>query len=321
MAMREHISGDCSSDFALASNFPFGSPESKEYASLHIIQELLRASSPVSHSYVASYFRVYHPSMPLIDYSEFETRAQSVREVADAADLSWLAQYFVVLGLGAYATTRDEAASAKYFYASEACLSKTSYMSHPTTTNISTLCLMILAKSVAHATCWALDTSWNAMGFLVRLAMMMVLHKPWMPEFEEPAIVYERELRRRLWVVVVYMDIQMSLITGQQSLLPQDALAITPKADLPTVLEDCFDSILPRSLSIIGKFLTRTNSQTNQITYDEAVRYFLSSRTVHSSWAIRAVYRGAFAVSCLILVFPRLQPRIDDASPEADYSF
>jgi len=278
MAMREHIAGNCSSDFALAGNFPFGSPQSQAYASLDKIQDLLQNSLVSAVLYADAYFRVYNPCLPVLDRSTFMSKMESFHHTQTTEDSSWLAQYFVVLGLGAYATTRSDSASSEYFYASEACLAQTAYMYRPTTANISTLCLMVLAKSVAYATCWALDTSWNVMGLVVRLSMMMVLHKEWMAGFDEPAIAHERQARRKLWMVVVYMDIQLSLITGQQSVLPQDDFPNETEHCAPANLEDCFESILPRSLSIIRHVLSRINSAHDQITYDEAAQYELEIR-------------------------------------------
>ncbi|CAG5159721.1 uncharacterized protein ALTATR162_LOCUS5660 [Alternaria atra] len=278
MAMREHIAGDCSSDFALAGNFPFGSPESRPYASRERVQSILQTSTPDAALYVEAYFRVYNPSLPVLDLSAFTLKMKSFYDSQDIADPSWLAQYFVVLGLGAYATTRNDVAASEYFYASEACLAKTSYMYRPLTIHINTLCLMVMAKSVAYATCWALDTSWNVMGLVVRLSMTMMLHKDWMPGLQEPAIACERQIRRLLWAAVVYLDIQMSLITGQQSLLPQDVIPIGTERRVPVILEDCFESILPQSFSVICHFLVRINSQLDQITYEEAMQYDLELR-------------------------------------------
>jgi hypothetical protein len=237
------------------------------------IQELLHTYNTQADVYITRYFKVYHPSMPVLDRSSFQTKARAFRDAPIEANASWLAQYFVVLGLGAYATNRDEVACAELFYASEACLARTPYMFRPTTTNITTLCLMVLAKQIAYATCWALDTCWNVMGLVVRLSMMMVLHQKWMPQFDEPAIAREREVRRRLWTVVVYLDMHMSLITGQQSLLPQDVVLMSTKTRELTALEDCFHTLLPRAFPIIFQFLSRINSNIIPITYEEVVKH------------------------------------------------
>jgi hypothetical protein len=273
MAMREHVMGNCSTDFSLSGNLPLGSPESRQFKSLDRIQELLHSYSAHADIYITRYFEVYQQSMPVLSPSIFRAKAKAFRDAPTDADASWLAQYLVILGLGAYATNRDEVACADLFYASEACLARTPYMFRPTTTDISTLCLMVLAKQIAYATCWALDTCWNVMGLVVRLSMMMVLHQEWMPQFDEPVIVQEREARRRLWTVVVYLDIQMSLITGQQSLLPQDILLTTTEPRLPSSLEHCFHLLLPKAFPVIVQFLSHINSHNDPVTYEEAVQH------------------------------------------------
>ncbi|KAH7353134.1 hypothetical protein BKA66DRAFT_553815 [Pyrenochaeta sp. MPI-SDFR-AT-0127] len=278
IAMREHVESDCSSDFALPGNFPFGTVESTRYASLDKVQQLLQASSADANDFIARYFEAYHPSMPVLDPLTFHRNVENFIAAPEKIDASWLAVYLIVLGLGAHASHRDHDTCAEFFYAGEACLAKTPYMFRPTTTNISTLCLMVLAKQIAYATCWVLDTCWNVMGVVVRLSMMMVLHQEWMPELDEPAIVSERDRRRRLWNVVVYLDIQMSLITGQQSLLPQDTLLATVEMNNPSTLEECWDSLLPQSFPVICHFLARINSSTDQVKYDEVIEYDLEIR-------------------------------------------
>lgn len=188
----------------------------------------------------------------------------------------WLAQLLAVIGLGAYtiefgSTTTGRGSAAEFLYASEACLSKTTYMARPTTTALSTLCLMVVAKQATTATCWTLDTCWNVMGIVVRLSMMMVLHKEWMPSYEDLTIVRERALRRRLWTMIVYLDTQMSGRTGQQSLLPQDTTTLI--ASSPST-GDCWDTIIPRALPVVCQFLSRMNAHDGEIfSYEEILDY------------------------------------------------
>ncbi|KAF3034472.1 hypothetical protein E8E12_001333 [Didymella heteroderae] len=109
------------------------------------------------------------------------------------------------------------------------------------------------------------------MGFVVRLSMMMVLHKEWMPGYNDPTIARERAYRRRLWTMIVYLDTQMSARTGQQSLLPQEATTLT---DSSFSTGDFWDTIMPRALSTICQFLSRMNAHDGDIfTYDEVLNY------------------------------------------------
>lgn len=277
IAVKEHIEGDCLSDFALPGNYPFGSPGAARYASLNQIQELLQRFRADVPSLVANYFQTFHPSLPVFDESLFKAKLASFWKHAEATDPNWLAQCLAVLGLGAYAVEhetqtrgRSNVTAAEFLYASEACLAKTTYMSRPTTTAIGTLCLMVVAKQATTATCWTLDTCWNVMGIIVRLSMMMVLHKEWMPGYDDPIIARERTLRRRLWTMVVYYDTQMSLRTGQQSMLPEGLVKLATDNVNP---QDCWDTIIPRSLPVICHFLSRINSDEGEISYEEALNY------------------------------------------------
>ncbi|KAF2626551.1 hypothetical protein BU25DRAFT_90252 [Macroventuria anomochaeta] len=278
IAVKQHIEGHSCTDFALPSNYPFGSSESARYASLQQVHELIQNCRADVASLMAGYFRSFHPSLPVFDKSAFRAKLEDFWKQPETIDLSWLAQFLAVLGLGAYTieygantTGHSNAAAAEFLYASEACLAKTTYMARPTTTTISTLCLMVVAKQATTATCWTLDTCWNVMGIVVRLSMMMVLHKNWMPGYDEPAIVCERALRCRLWILIVYLDTQMSLRTGQQSMLPQGTVDLTTSCVNP---RDCWDTIIPRSLPIICHFLSRLNAHDGEIfSYDEVLSY------------------------------------------------
>jgi hypothetical protein len=278
IAVKQHIESHCSSDFALPSNYPFGSPGSARYASLEAVHELLRNARADIEALVDGYFQAFHPSLPVFCELSFRARLVDLWEQLEITDMMWLAHLLVVLGLGAYtiefgadAISHSSAAATEFLYASEACLSKTTYMARPTTAAISTLCLMVVAKQATTATCWTLDTCWNVMGFVVRLSMMMVLHKEWMPGYEDPTITRERALRRRLWTMIVYLDTQMSARTGQQSLLPQGTTTLTASSFSSG---DCWDTIIPRSLPTICHFLSRMNAHDGEIfTYDEVLTY------------------------------------------------
>lgn len=309
IAVKHHMESHCSSDFALPSNFPFGSPGSARYASLQEVHALLRRSRADIDALLAGYFESFHPSLPVFDRSSFEAKLSGFWARPEAIDLLWLAQFLAVLGLGAYTiecepklVDNSEATAAEFLYASEACLAQTTYMARPTTTAISTLCLMVVAKQCTTATCWALDTCWNVMGCIVRLSMMVVLHKEWMPGYDEPAIAHERTLRRRLWTMVVYLDTQMSARTGQQSLLPQGTTALTSSS---TGYGDCWDAIMPRSLPVICEFLSRMNAHDGDIfLYDEVLEY--DRKIVRLMHEATAFYKSDIVELTLDIFFRRI---------------
>lgn len=308
IAVKHHVESHCSSDFALPSNYPFGSPGSARYASLRLVHELIRSCRNDVDSLMAGYFQSFHPALPVFERSAFEAKLADFWEQPETADITWLAQFLAVLGLGAYTVEHDsnaiydgKVAAVEFLYASEACLAKTTYMARPTTTAISTLCLMVVAKQATTATCWTLDTCWNVLGFIVRLSMMMVLHKDWMPGYNDPAIVYERAFRHRLWTMIIYLDTQMAARTGQQSMLPQsmvDSTAVT------VVHGDCWDTIIPRSLPIICQLLSRMNMHDGDIfSYDEVLDYDRKiTQLIHEATAF---YDGGIVELTLDIFFRR----------------
>ena len=269
IAVKQHIEGHCSSDFSLPSNYPFGSPGSTRYATVQQVHELLYSLRADVATFVDGYFQAFHPSLPVFDETSFRSKFVRFWVDLESTDFIWLAQCLAVFGIGAH-TANSDTTAAELLYASEACLAKTIYMARPTTTAISTLCLMVIAKQATTATCWTLDTCWNVLGVIVRLSMMMVLHKQWMPGYDEPAIVRERISRHRLWTMIVYLDTQMSLRTGQQSMLPQTTLHLYTD----NLHGDCWDTIVPRSLPVVCSFLSRLNAHDSEMfSYEEVLNY------------------------------------------------
>ena len=276
VAVKQHMETNCSSDFSLPSNYPLGSPGSARYMSIQKVHELIQSCRTNISALLAGYFQLFHPSLPVFDKIVFEAKLPDFWAKPEATEFTWLAQFLTVLGLGAYTidtssdrTSDAKATAAEFLYAAEACIAQTNYMARPTTTAVSTLCLMVVAKQATIASCWTLDSCWNVMGIIVRLSMMMVLHREWMPGYADPTIARERAFRRRLWTMVVYLDTQICARTGQQGMLPQGTVSLCS-------LEhgDCWDTIIPRSLPVICEFLSRMNAHDGEIfSYNEVLVY------------------------------------------------
>ncbi|KAF2269446.1 hypothetical protein CC78DRAFT_487067 [Lojkania enalia] len=281
-AIREHGEGDCSGDLFLPGNFPFGASERIKYSSLDFVSSLLQASQLECEKYIQAYLQIYQVMYPIVDTDTFLDEVKQYWASPSGVNVCWMAQFLVVLGLGAFATSRGTNPAKEFFFAGEACLAKSPYMFRPTMDSLRTLCLMVVAKQVANATCWALDSCWNVMGIVVRLAMMLSLHHNGTPNHNTPNPTKKCRLRRRLWTLIVYLDIQLSLITGQLSLLPQNALLIQSDDDEPSspflTLDDCWHTILPEAFPIISHFLARINYSTDDIGYDEVLQYDIEIR-------------------------------------------
>lgn len=282
-AVREHIKGSCLVDFALPGNFPFGSTQAARYADPEAIYTLIQKHRLEVQLFVDNYFALYQPIYPLLDPEDFQTSLKLYWDDPAGTGMSWLGQLLIVLGLGLFATKRDIRTAASFFFAGEACLAKTPYMFRPSTTDLQTLCLAVIAKQIANATCWSLDACWNVMGILVRLAVMLGIHQgPPLCSIDARTSDKELEDGRRLWTIIVYMDVQLSLVTGQPSLLPTNALLVTKDVIVPFFSnpDAAWGIILPESLPTICHFLRRINSTSDSIAPDEVQQYDIEIRQI-----------------------------------------
>lgn len=75
------------------------------------------------------------------------------------------------------------------------------------------------------------EDSWTQLGFVVRLAMTMGLHRD-PSEFEPRISVFLSEIRRRLWFTVVDMDLHMSLVCNLPCLVREGDFSCRPPRNL-----------------------------------------------------------------------------------------
>ncbi|PKS11172.1 hypothetical protein jhhlp_002933 [Lomentospora prolificans] len=271
----------CTFELTVPINYPFGSQEAIKFHSLKAVMELLSKTSSSAETYVDNYFRIFEALHPVFDVDspghdvvpfDASTPPSSIGELVQ------LAQYLVVLGLGCSATLGTQSHSANYYLAAEACLMKTPFMFRPTLATVRTLCLMVMAKRVANATCWAIDASWSLAGLMLRLAVMLGLH-------HEPTELPESETmtwadwhaRRKLWTTIVYLDVEIAMVTGMPALLRRDevhsaisSLSYSYGQDGPVTH---FHDPLYDALPIIMEIATQVNATTDQLTYEQAVQY------------------------------------------------
>lgn len=72
------------------------------------------------------------------------------------------------------------------------------------------------------------DKLWRVSGSLVRSAMLMGLHLS--PDTFSEISVFQAEMRKRLWMTIVEMDLQASMAAGTQSIIPDlDFTHLTPQ--------------------------------------------------------------------------------------------
>lgn len=101
-------------------------------------------------------------------------------------------------------------------------------------------CLSLLAKRV---NCLKLKQDWITSGDVVRLAIASGMHR-------NPALLaggriseYEKEMRRRLWVTIVELELQSSIDCGLQSSVCGLYYDVQPPANLP---DDAFSPDIPQ---------------------------------------------------------------------------
>jgi len=278
MAVQAHSHSDCTKNVALPGNFPFGSAESIRYCSPQEVHKLLDMYQGVAPHWLAGYLNLHHPSNPLFDVRKLEDEVHQFWESREQFTVGWIALYLAVLGLGANAAGVDDKTCAQLFFASEACLARTPYMCRPTLANVRTLCLMITAKQMSFATCWALDACWSIMGMIVRLSLMLGLHIPQTDKMS-PTNFEERDFYPVVWNTAVKLDMGLSLVTGQVSLLPPNAFGVR-YSNREAGIETSGWDLVSTSYPIVYNILTRVNTSTNLLTYDEVLQYDLQLRTI-----------------------------------------
>lgn len=276
----------------LPGNFPFGSPGAAQYETVASIIALIDRSKQTSHTYVENYICLFEPLHPVLDTAKFGTEVQQFWINSSGADLSWLAQFLMVLGLGCYLSSGESDAVVECYSAAEACLMKTPFMFRPSLSTLRALCLMVVAKQVTNSTCWALDSCWSLVGLVFRLAVIMGLHQDPAPPKDNTSAFAEWESRRSLWTTILYLDIETAMITGMPSLLRQDEILCDGEKCLmqlsPRDLVGLQQSLLYNAFPIILNVLARVNSSSDQMCYEEVLEYNSKVRHLMSDVAASA---------------------------------
>ncbi|KAG6056842.1 hypothetical protein E4U32_005524 [Claviceps aff. humidiphila group G2b] len=97
--------------------------------------------------------------------------------------------------------------------------------------DISTVQVQILLIHASRMITPRLQDSWNKLGYVLRLAMSMGMHRD--PAESEPRIpVFWGEMRRRLWFTMADMDLHMSIACNMPSLLRDGDFTCKPPRNL-----------------------------------------------------------------------------------------
>ncbi|KAG6039905.1 hypothetical protein E4U41_001812 [Claviceps citrina] len=97
--------------------------------------------------------------------------------------------------------------------------------------DVSTVQVQILLIHASRMITPRLQDSWNKLGYVLRLAMSMGMHRD-PAEFEPRIPVFWGEMRRRLWFTMADMDLHMSIACNMPSLLRDGDFTCKPPRNL-----------------------------------------------------------------------------------------
>lgn len=245
--MKQH--GDCSTEFALPVNFPFNNTQSRKYSSNRDVYNLIAQHRQNLQAYVLNYMALYQPLYPIINVAEFHMEVAAFHD-SYSGDGEWLAEYLLVLGLGSYSLNTDPTTAEEFFMAAAACLSRTTVMYRPTLAALRAMCLLIVAKQIANATCWTFESCWMLLGTISRVALSLGLHR-----CRQRQRGAGSESIESLWTVVLHFEIQLSLITGLPPAISVDAMT-EPSTELMRQLDGYSPESIPWLTAISESYPT-----------------------------------------------------------------
>lgn len=218
------------------SNLPLHSPESVGAdCNPEILQ--LRASLPpkaVCDRLVDFYcenfektLRVLHIPSFLRQYSQFWSEPE--QEMFQTS--SFLPQLTAVLTLSFSLEGQNDTADGSYEYLNHTAIGPVrtwlQKLGHKQRSEISTLQVEVLVLLVRQLHLASPEELWRASGSLVRSAMVMGLHLNASQSTSPSA--FQDQLRRRLWITIAEMDLQISIVAGMPVMAPQvDFKALSP---------------------------------------------------------------------------------------------
>ncbi|KAI9149574.1 Transcription factor asR3 [Paramyrothecium foliicola] len=271
-ALENVATNACLANFNLPGNFPFGTPGATKYYARDAVTRLIEGERPNIQKYINVYIELLDCVNPVIDIPQFHRDLEQYWQDPHAFNLCWLSQLLMVMGLGCFVSTNESHAATELMMAAEACLMQTPFMFRPTMLTLKTMCLMVVAKQVCNATCWAIDSCWSLLGLLVRMAFVYGLPHQRTQTEEEVRDPEERDARRKLWLTILYMDIKVATSAGMPPLTRPDELGcLRNTADFGQ--PDSLQMVLYQALPTVLDVLAHINSHQNQISYPDVLRY------------------------------------------------
>ncbi|KAL2412512.1 hypothetical protein ABEF91_000070 [Exophiala dermatitidis] len=223
-------------------NYPFRSLSTTELWTKEHVRSIV-PHLDVADRYIQNYLDTFEKTHRMLHVPSLREEINLFWRTPTALGYEWLSQFLMMLALGCPRSERLAHPQMVNLFLEgvEACLMQTQFLAKPTLTSIRVMVMMTLAKQIDMV---AFDDSggvWAYLGLVVRLAMSMGLHRHsrWFVSMSP----FEAEMRKRVWVTLVFMDLQNSLEAGQSPLLhPDDYETLCPTGfqdeDMPAPLED-----------------------------------------------------------------------------------
>jgi hypothetical protein len=265
----------CLANFTLPGNFPFGTPGATKYYARDSVTRLIDSERGNCQKYIDVYVELLDSVNPIIDLPEFTRELEQYWQDPHAFNLCWLSQLLMVMGLGCFASSEESHVATELMMAAEACLMQTPFMFRPTLLTLKTLCLMVVAKQVCNATCWSVDSCWSLLGLLIRMAFIFGLPQQKDEKDDEIKDPVERDQRRKLWLTILYIDIKVAMCTGMPPLTRPDELGCLRRnvSEWNGLQPDSLQMVLFQSLPTVLDVVAQVNSQADQVSYPDVLRY------------------------------------------------
>ncbi|QUC21138.1 uncharacterized protein UV8b_05381 [Ustilaginoidea virens] len=205
-------------------NYPFNGDTVGRGAIVRVLAQL--PPRPVQELFVSYYLNSVEKTYHLLHLEEFDRELQEFWEDPAAKAEDWLAQYFVILGLGCQAMNYCSEESGNeahrsmptgFLRSAELCLKRTPYMLMTSLANVRTLIMIVMSKQMYAMSYHEADTCWPLTGLIVRLSIRMGLHRAaWKPYTQRS---HEEKVKSQVWAVVLVLEMRQSLVCGMPLLL------------------------------------------------------------------------------------------------------
>ncbi|WEW58499.1 hypothetical protein PRK78_003967 [Emydomyces testavorans] len=281
--------------------------------------------------YVESYLSTVERIYRILHIPSFREEAEAFWTNEQLPRWDWLAQYLLVIGIGCLTTPNASIKEvARLLRAAEVCLLQISLILNPTILTINALCMMVIAKHVGAMSCHEYDSCSPLMGVVIRQAMSLGLHCD--PTFDtKETSPFQTEMRRRLWMTIVHLELRQSITSGMAPLLKNGDFSTLPPSNLNDddldllskdgcvpapefeITDSSFQILLASSFSAAHEIVNAANSLSETLSYervtclDSRIRELLAEASfIRSNLSSSEPNWKVLQISTLQLTFRRI---------------